>query len=157
MAEFALRWRFAERKDRVLPRAHLDRIKPFDAASAKRLRVMGSPLLWDAVRPFTHTGAADCARTSIAAYTPDEVRRVREWLFQRRMPFKRKVFLSWDSRTAAVTTWKMVVRYWDVFWYPSSDDLPVFDASMSWLLYFRHEEEAFFRTVSTSGPRQERR
>jgi hypothetical protein len=38
----------------------------------------------------------------------------------------------------------MVVKYWDDFWYPGSDDLTVIDESLAWALLFWHESEAFF-------------
>jgi hypothetical protein len=69
---------------------------------------------------------------------------MKRWLYLRGVPFRQRVFLSWDSSAAAITRWKMVVRYWDIFWRPSSDDLFVFGEPQSWALFLWHEEEAFF-------------
>jgi hypothetical protein len=38
----------------------------------------------------------------------------------------------------------MVVKFWDDFWYPGSDDLTVVDQSFAWALLLWHESEAFF-------------
>lgn len=69
-------------------------------------------------------------------------------------PFKHQVFLSWSQTEAAVTTWKMLVKYWDELWCPGSDDLAVFDESLSWALFLWHEGEAFFasRLPPTARP-----
>ena len=147
MHEFPLRWRFTDPKYRLLPVAHLAQVKPLDAGSARRLHDVASRWHYD-THPADGT-FVKAARTSIEAHTPDETSRVRAWLYDRRIQFSQPVFLSWSGDLAALTTWKMVVRYWDAFWYPSSDDLLVFDASQSWALLLWHEEEAFFASEAT--------
>jgi hypothetical protein len=144
MEEFALGWRFTSPRHRALLPAHLRHVKPLDSSSAKHLRDLISH--WYPLPSSGHARLANIASTRIDAYEPDDVRRIRKWLYERALPFKQEVFVLWDSHTAAITTWKMVVRYWDRFWYPSSDDVVVFDASLSWLLFLSHEEEAFFAT-----------
>ena len=152
MEQFPLRWRLTDPKYRVLPSADLEQIHPLDAASAKRLLEITQP--WYREQPFTQGLFADVAATSISGHDDQEVRRVRKWLFHRGVPFKQKVFLSWSQTEAAVTTWKMLVKYWDDLWYPGSDDLAVFDESLSWALFLWHEEEAFFasRPLPTARP-----
>jgi hypothetical protein len=140
--QFPLRWRLTDPLYRVLPPRDLARIRPLDADSAKRLIEVTEPWYWE--QPFTQGWFGVIAATSIGGNSPEAVRRVRKWLFQRGIPFRREVYLSWDNTAAAITTWEMVVKYWDDLWYPSSDDLVVFDSSLSWALFFWHEEEAFF-------------
>ena len=142
MDQFELRWRFTNPAHRALPRAHLEHIKPLHADSAEQLGELIS--YWHPLPPAGLGGFTRMARTRIDAYGPDEVQLVRKWLYERAIPFKRQVFVLWDRHTAAITSWKMIVRYWDAFWYASSDDVFVFDASLSWLLFLWHEEEAFF-------------
>ena len=143
MEEFPLGWRLTDSKYRVLPSAHLEQIKPLDSASAKRLFEMTKP--WYREQPFTQGFLADIASTPISGRDGErEIKRVRKWLYQRGIPFKHRVLLSWSNTEAAVTTWKMFVRYWDDLWYPGSDDLAVFDESLGWALFLWHEEEAFF-------------
>jgi hypothetical protein len=142
MAQFSLRWRFTNPQYNALPARDLQRIQPLDASSAGRLLELTRP--WYREQPFTQGWFADVISIPTNDIDPEAVRRVRKWLFQRGIPFSHRVFLSWSSTEAAVTTWKMVVRYWDDLWYPASDDLVVFDSSLSWALFFWHEEEAFF-------------
>jgi hypothetical protein len=153
MEQFPLRWRLTDPKYRVLPPAHVEQIKPLDRASAKRLLEMTQP--WYREQPFTQGFFADVVSTPISRRDGDEeIRRVRKWLYQRGVPFQHPVFLSWSDTEAAMTTWKMVVKYWDDLWYPGSDDLAVFDESLSWALFLWHEEEAFFasRPVPANRP-----
>jgi hypothetical protein len=127
----------------VLPAAHVAQIKFLDAESSSHLLQMTS--LWvSPAPPFTHAYLSHVATTPIPGYGVDEIQQMKTWLYQRAVPFQRRVLLSWDHSTAAITTWKMVVRYWNVFWRPSSDDLFIFDAAQSWLLFLWHEEQAFF-------------
>jgi hypothetical protein len=150
MERFSLRWRLTDPKYRVLPPLHLEQIQPLDAESARRLVDLTRP--WYQGQPFARECFADVVSTSIDVLGDEEVRRIRKWLYQRGVPFGRRVFLSWGDRDAAVTTWKMVVKYWNALWYPSSDDLAVFDESLSWALFLWHEEEAFFASRPVSAP-----
>jgi hypothetical protein len=127
----------------VLSPAHLAHIEFLDAKSSSNLLQMTSPWVTQAP-PFRHAYFSNVATTPIAGYRADEIQQMKRWFYQRGVPFQRRVFLSWDHSTAAITTWKMVVRYWNVFWHPSSDDLFIFDESQSWLLFLWHEEQAFF-------------
>jgi hypothetical protein len=127
----------------ALSPAHLAHIKFLDAKSSAHLLQTTSPWV-SQTPPFRHAYFSNVATTPIAGYRPDEIQQMRKWLYQRGVPFQRRVFLSWDNYTAAITTWKMMVRYWNVFWHPSSDDLFVFDEAQSWLLFLWHEEQMFF-------------
>jgi hypothetical protein len=106
---------------------HHQLFEAVDHASASRLFNLASP--WYREQPFSNDWFAKVESTSTAGAAPEEIRQVRKWLYQRGIPFSRRVFLSWDSQLAAKTSWKMVVKYWDDLWYPMSDDLAVFDES----------------------------
>jgi hypothetical protein len=142
MEQFSLRWRFTDPNYRVLPSADLAQIKPLDIASAKRLHDLTKH--WYCDRPSLGGYFVDIVSTEICSSSADDSRRVRKWLYQRGLPFKHRVFTSWSASNAAMTTWKMVVKYWDDLWYPVSDDLAVFDESLLWLLILKHDEKAFF-------------
>jgi hypothetical protein len=146
MQQFSLRWRLTDPKYRILPQAHLGQIQPVDAASARHLFDLTSP--WRREQPFTRGSFADVASTPLGGQRviegEDQTRQVLKWLYRRGMPFRHRIFLSWSETEAAVTTWKIFVRYWDDLWYPGSDDLAVFDESLSWALFLWHEAEAFF-------------
>ena len=146
---FTLAWRLTDRKYRALPPDHLAQIKPFDAPSARRLADLTAP--WRAEFPFTQGVFADVASTSTDTPCDGAVRRVKKWLYARGVPFGHRVLLSWGETTAAATPWKIFVKYWDDFWYSMSDDLVVFDESLSWALFMCHKDEAYFARRPTGA------
>jgi hypothetical protein len=150
-------WRYSRRladtRYRMLPAHHLAQVHPLVPESAKRIWELALPMHRDF--PFTEGFFRAVESTPLVFAEPDAARATRTWLFHRRLPFKARVFLSWQPDEAVDTTWKMVVKYWDDFWYPGSDDLTVFDISLTWALLLWHEEEAFFgdnRTTPAEGP-----
>ena len=153
MKQFSLQWRLTDPKYRVLPQVHLEQIKPLDEGSAKRLFDFTQP--WFNELPFTQGYFTNVASMPTNVQSDQEIRLVRKWLYQREVPFQRRVLLSWNGTVAAMSTWKIVVKYWDELWYPGSDDLVVFDDSLSWALFLFHEEVAFFakHPVQANRPR----
>ena len=73
---------------------------------------------------------------------------IKKWLHRRGLPFERKVYVSWHGDQGTITTWKMFVKYWSDFWYPSSDDLVVIDQTLTWVLVFCHWGYVQFGTNS---------
>lgn len=140
MAQFPLKPRFADPRYRVLPPVHLEQLKPLSVESARQLWDLTSPL--HESLPFT----SGFFRSVESIPLDKDERAVRKWLFDRGVLFKTAVFLSYRYQRdlAIATTWKMVVKYWDAFWYPGADDLTVIDGSLVWALFFWHEEQAFF-------------
>lgn len=142
MEQFALKWRFTDPRYRVLPALHLEQVKPLSSESSRRLWDRTLSLHGDL--PFTPELFRTVESVHLDNNDPAAIRAVRKWLFERGVPFKSAVYLSYQPKEAIATTWKMVVKYWDVFWYPGSDDLTVVDESFAWALLFWHESEAFF-------------
>jgi hypothetical protein len=142
MKQFALKWRFTDPHYRVLPADHLEQVKPLSADSSQRL--------WDLIRPLHEDLPFTPGFFRVVESIPldkgdlEAVRGVRKWLFNWGVPFKSAVHLSYHPESAIEATWKMVVKYWDAFWYPASDDLTIVDESFAWALLFWHESEAFF-------------
>jgi hypothetical protein len=142
MEQFALKWRFTDPRYRVLPAVHLEQMKPLSSESARRLWNLTLPLHGDL--PFTQGLYRIVESIYLDNNDPEAIRTVRKWLFDRGVPFKSHVYLSYEPECAIATTWKIVVKYWDDFWYPGSDDLTVVDDSFAWALLCWHECEAFF-------------
>jgi hypothetical protein len=142
MEEFALKWRFTDPRYRALPPVHLKLVKPLSPMSSRRLWDLALPLHEEL--PFTAGFFRVVESIPLDNAAPTAVRGVRKWLFSRGVPFKSLVFLSYQPEWAIATTWKMVVKYWDDFWYPGSDDLTVVDGSFAWALLLWHESQAFF-------------
>jgi hypothetical protein len=153
MDQFPLKWRFTDPRYDVLPTIHLAQVKPLAPADAKRL--------WDLILqaeihralPFTQGHFLSVVSTHIGDSHRNQVedRRVRKWLYQRGVPFRQRVWLSYQRDRAIETTWKMLVKYWTAFYYPISDDLTVIDGSLNWALLFFHEHEVFFGSNMVSA------
>ncbi len=45
-----------------------------------------------------------------------------------------------------IVPWKMLVKYFDDFYYGVSDDLTIIDDYMNWALFFHHEGQIYFGT-----------
>jgi len=142
MEQFELRWRFTDPRYRVLPAVHLEQLRPLSSESSRRLWELTLPLHDDF--PFTTNLFRVVESMPLDNADPKAIRAVRKWLFGRGVPFKSPVFLSYQPECAIVTTWKMVVKYWDDFWYPGSDDLTVIGEPLAWGLLFWHEGQAIF-------------
>ncbi len=78
--------------------------------------------------------------------TDDNEPEIKKWLYHRGLPFDKTVYLRWDPQTSLKTKWKYVVKYWDSFFYSSSDDLTVFDESLNWALLFAHHDDFYWGT-----------
>ncbi len=146
MDQFSLKWRFTDPRYDVLPLIHLAQVKPLAPADAQRL--------WDLILqagihravPFSDGYFRSVVGTRIGDSHGDEGedRRVRKWLYQRGVAFRRRVWLSYQPDCAIEATWKILIKYWTAFYYPISDDLTVIDGSFDWALLFHHEAEVFF-------------
>jgi hypothetical protein len=142
MGKFALKWRFTDPRYRALPPAHLEQVKPLSSESSRRLWDLMLPLHEDL--PFTPGFFRTIESVRTNNEDPAALRSVRKWLFGRGLPFQTRVYLSYQPEWAIETTWKMVIKYWDDFWYPGSDDLTVVDETFAWATMFWHEGQAFF-------------
>jgi hypothetical protein len=150
LEEWRYAWRF-EQFETPLSRLDRERIRPLSAASSKRIADYLDAT--DLHRDFPFKKGLFRRIESLALTPVDhqdkllkEDQKVKKWLYQRGIPFSAPVFLTYDSSTAVLTTWKMLVRHWRLFYYSISDDLTVCDSSMTWCLLFFHEHELFFGT-----------
>ena len=148
MSEFPLKWRFTDPKYRVLPKEHLAQVRPLDITSSKNLwqYILESNLHAD--DPFGHDFFKTVESITIGdSYENDEEdSRMRKWLYRCALPFDKRVLLCWQPEIAVETTWKIVIKYWNDFYYPSSDDLTVCDESLQSALLFHHSDKVFFGT-----------
>lgn len=147
MDDFLLKWRFREEKYNKLPDTHLEQLKPLDNEAAK--------FLWDFIEmndlhldtPFKK----DFFRTIDKARISDgNEKEIKKWLYQRGLSFDKYVFLSYQPTDAIIVPWKILIKYFDSFYY--SDDLTIFDQSLTWALLFYHEDEIYFGTNKDFKP-----
>lgn len=148
MSDFRLEWRFTEEQNDKLPPHHLDQLQPLDNEA--------SNFLWDYIiniqlhdnTPFQK----DLFRTIDKAKIIDgNKKEIKKWLYHRGLPFDKQVFLSWQPTDAMIVPWKLLIKYFDSFYYPS-DDLTVIDPSLTWALLFSYEDEIYFGTNKDFKP-----
>jgi len=147
--KFRLKWRFTEEKYDILPKIHLDQLKPLNKA--------GSKFLWDFISnsglhkeaPFDKNFFSVIDKAKI--YEGNE-KEIKKWLFERGIQFDKEVYLSWEPDDAMIVTWKVLIKYFDSFYYGGSDDLTVIDESLNWALIFYHEDEIYFGTNEKYKP-----
>jgi hypothetical protein len=140
--QFRYKWRFTEEKYNVLPAHHLEQIKPLDKTASKMLNNLTTAMFDGGSRlspmRFSHIEWVRYVNTL------EGEQETKKWLYRLGLPFDREVYASWDSTTAAVTTWKLLVKYWSDFEY--ADDLAIVDKSLRWALVFYHNDQIEFGT-----------
>ncbi|WP_075343390.1 hypothetical protein [Tenacibaculum agarivorans] len=143
MEKFRLKWRFTEKKYDILPQIHLEQLKPLNKKASK--------FIWDFISnsrmhnetPFKKDFFNTIDKVKILDSNKKEIKK---WLYQRGLPFEKEVFLSWQSEDAMIVPWKLLIKYFDSFYYGSSDDLTIIDQSLNWAVLFYHEDEIYFGT-----------
>jgi len=125
MAEFPVAWRWTSAEHAVLGDDDLARIRPLSLRSAEDAGKAALARRPDAsgIRIFAPAEQAELVANALATLpiARDEV-----------------VLVSWDSRTAAETTWTVFRRHWDSFCYPGSDDVTIWAPSSAWTLAYEH-------------------
>jgi hypothetical protein len=147
--DFRLKWRFTEEKHDKLPDEHLNQLKPLNKEA--------SNYLWDYISqtnlhddtPFKKGFFRNIDKTKILQGNKSEVKK---WLYQRGLPFDKNVYRSWQPNDAMIVPWKILIKYFDCFYYGTSDDLTVIDHTLTWALLFYHEDEIYFGTNKEFRP-----
>lgn len=149
MDKFRLKWRFTEAKYDKLPEIHLEQLKP--------LNEKASNFVWDFISDsglHNHTPFKEGFFKTIdkAKILKSNEKEIKKWLYQRGIPFEKEVFLSWQPDDAMIVPWKLLIKYFDSFYYGSSDDLTIIDQSLNWSILFYHEDEIYFGTNKEFSP-----
>lgn len=139
--DFRLKWRFTDEKYNVLPKIHLDQLKPLDKIAAKYIWDFISKTDLHADIPFKNNYFRTIDKVKIYA---DNQMEIKKWLYRRGLPFEKQVYLSYSPDEAIKVPWKVFIKYFDSFYY--SDDLTIVDESLQWALLFYHEDEIYFGT-----------
>ena len=149
LEDFRLKWRFTEEKYDKLPDQHLDQLKPLDNEAANFLwnYIVKTKLHDDT--PFNENFYQTIEKAKIIDGNEKEIKK---WLYQKGLPFDKPVFISWQPTDAMIVPWKLLIKYFNSFYYRSSDDLTVIDQSLSWTLLFYHEDEIYFGTNKDFKP-----
>lgn len=141
--DFQLKWRFTDKQYNKLPDNHLKLLWPLDKEAASFLSSYIAETALHDDSPFKNGFFRIIDKAQILA---NNQRQVKKWLYQRGLPFDKLVFLSWSQENAMIVPWKVFIKYFDSFYYGSSDDLTVIDQTLTWALLFYHEDEIYFGT-----------
>ncbi|HEY4198511.1 MAG TPA: hypothetical protein VGM63_23385 [Mucilaginibacter sp.] len=141
IGNFSLNWRFTDKNYCILPDEDLAQLRPLSTKAAN--------FLWDYIKnanlhddePFTK-GLFDYIDE--IDISDDNKAAVREWLYQRGFLSDKKVYLSWLPTVGMIVPWEILIKYFNEFYYSSSDDLTVIDQSLNWALLFHHEDKIYF-------------
>lgn len=149
MDDFTLKFRFTDEKYSKLPDEYLAQLKPLDKDASKFLWnfIAQSNMHNDA--PFKKDFFRTIDKAKILENNQPEIKK---WLYHRRLPFDKQVFLSWQPSEAMIVPWKIFIKYFDSFYYAGSDDLTIIDQSLTWALLFYHEDEIYFGTNEKYKP-----
>ncbi len=138
--DFRLKWRFTDENE-IIPKIHLDQLKPLDKIAAQFLWDFISKTDLHADIPFKKNYFRTVDKAKI---NTDNRQEIKKWLYERGLPFEKYVFLSYSPDEAIIVPWKILIKYFDVFYY--SDDLTIIDETLQWALLFYHEDEIYFGT-----------
>jgi hypothetical protein len=141
MNEFSMKWRFTDEQYDKLPQLHLDQLKPLDRDA--------SQFLWDFISnnrlhsdvPFKNDFFKVIDKARMFEGNDNEIKK---WLYKRGLLFEKEVYLSWQPGTAMIVPWKLLIKYFNAFYY--ADDLTIIDQSLNWALLFFHEDVIYFGT-----------
>lgn len=138
-----MNWRFIDEKYDKLPDLHLEQLKPLNRNASEFIwNFIQNSQLHDDI-PFKKGFFRNVDKAQI---DEENQKDVRKWLYERGLPFAKEVILSWGPAEVMIVPWKLLVKYFDSFYYPISDDLTVIDESLNWALLFYHEHEIYFGT-----------
>lgn len=149
MDKFRLNWRFTDEKYYELPKQHLEQLNPLNNEASKFLSDFIANTNLHNETPFKKDFFRTIDKAKILSGNEKEIKK---WLYHRGIPFDKQVYLSWDSENAMIVPWKLVVKYFDSFYYGGSDDLTIIDKSLNWALLFFHEDEIYFGTNNEFKP-----
>ena len=147
--DFRLKWRFTDEKYDKLPDQHLELLHPLDKAAAKFLSDYIDTNCLHGDVPFKKEFFRTIDKAKVLA---DNQKEVKKWLYQRGLPFDKLVFLCWSQQDAMIVPWKILIKYFDSFYYGGSDDLTIIDQTLTWALLFYHEDEIYFGTNKDFKP-----
>lgn len=147
MDDFRLKWRFTEEQYGKLPEEHIAQLKPIDNEAAQFLADLISKTNLHSDIPFKKDFFRTIDKVRILEGNEKEIK---EWLYQRGLPFEKPVFLSYSNEEAMIVPWKLLIKYFDSFYY--ADDLTIIDKSLNWALLFFHEGEIYFGTNEKFEP-----
>lgn len=137
--DFSLNWRFIEN----LPLSVANQLKPLNQTASTFLNAVITDKRLHQHMPFKKGFFNKVEKIKITGNNDDAIR---GWLSALQIPLDKQVFLSWDNSTNMIAPWGLVIQYFDDFYYPSSDDLTIFDQTLNWAVLFSHSGVVYYGT-----------
>ncbi|WP_104421883.1 hypothetical protein [Neolewinella xylanilytica] len=145
MSNFGLKWRFVDDNYNNLPLTVLNQLVTLNAEGAEKLSDI---LVKNGVHIDFPFNKRMFDQLIIYDIELEDVAGVRRWLNGLGLNRDEPIYLHWSDKSAMVTSWGIVIDYYDDFFYPGSDDLTIFDSSLNWAVLFFHESQIYFGTNS---------
>lgn len=77
------------------------------------------------------------------------IQSVREWLHNKNIPYQSIVYLIYDNEKVLETTWKIFLKYWDLFSDKVRYGMHIIDETLQWSLYVFHHNIIHFGSNKT--------
>jgi hypothetical protein len=140
-----------------LPETHQARIFFLNRTATKYLFSFTNPaanlFTGDSSNPFAKGNFRSVEECDDLANFPETNNRLKKWLYKRGISFDTWVFVLFEHYDhALLLTWKMFIKYAaDILFV---GDVMVFDKTLSWALFYFHENQLFFGKEAQYDPRQ---
>ena len=123
-----------------VPQTHLESIARVDVADRPRLNS------WlDRVLPQKSADRL-CFPNSELLHLTDEswntdagVQTVRQWLYNRSVPYRTTIYCFYDRDQVLCLAWRLLVKYWDAFAWSVGYAMIATDSTCQWACMFHHE------------------
>lgn len=104
MKYFHLKWRFKDKNPDELSDRHFNLLKPLDKEASNFLwHFINGTNLHEQI-PFEHNFFRVIDKVNVLNENNSEIKK---WLYQRGLPFKKSVYLSWEPDVAMTVPWKI--------------------------------------------------
>jgi len=137
---FSLKWRFIDPKHNILPDNDIKKLKPLNGLASQFLDQYAKTNLYSDF-PFNN---GLFTQIDFIDFNGNNKTQIEEWLLKWGLNSKQEVYLSWDKNLAMIIPFGILVKYFDDFHYPSSDDLIVFQKELQWALLFFHTGRIYY-------------
>ncbi|WP_411992154.1 hypothetical protein [Agarivorans sp. DSG3-1] len=138
MENFKLKWRWTDSEYCLLSESELSNIYPLDVNSASEA--------WDKSLAFIEKGSEFSPNLilfdSIEFVDIKAPIDFKAWL--KNNMSSESIIISWQPDTAVKTKTELFIKYWDEFYYSSSDDVSIWPESKTWVIHISHKEQACF-------------
>jgi hypothetical protein len=137
--QFVLSWRWKPSHNSNISEIEKNQIRPFSEMEAKRL---------DKVINFFESESnlrlnfEETDWMTAGIESEEVIEKFRKQLSIHLDGWNENVIITWGRKTALTTTKSIFIKYWDDFFYPSSDDVTVISENTNWVIFYRHLEVA---------------